>query len=225
MRRAAQLTCHAAREKWRRHRILAAGSARALRRSRPRKAGRRECRMLGAPAAARALVGSTRVSHRRLAETVRHSLRDGLQAYSVLSPECRRSAGLVSLRRLPRRIGPKGRYRQHARLDTSVGVPGPHGFAVRACRARLAPPARPSHPAPASVTIAIRPLRSGMGGDIHLICISEKEKYFRQRALTGIRKISPSGKSVHRLVFRTVHATWHSTLELAGIGTDRGTTG
>jgi hypothetical protein len=35
------------------------------------------------------VVESTRVSHRRLAETVRHSLHDGLQAYGALSSECR----------------------------------------------------------------------------------------------------------------------------------------
>jgi hypothetical protein len=59
--------------------------------------GRRECRVFGTPAAARALVESTRVSHRRLAETVRHSLRDGFSGLSSCSP---RSAGLDSLRRL-----------------------------------------------------------------------------------------------------------------------------
>jgi len=35
-----------------------------------------------------------------------------------------------------------------AKLDTSVGVSGPHDFAVRIAAARLATPARPSHPAP-----------------------------------------------------------------------------
>src|SRR5271154_7324080 len=33
-------------------------------------------------------------------------------------------------------------------LDTSVGVPGPHGFAVRVSAARLATLPRPSHPVP-----------------------------------------------------------------------------
>jgi hypothetical protein len=37
-------------------------------------------------------------------------------------------------------------------LDASVGAPGPHDFAVRADDARLAPPARPSHPASTFVT-------------------------------------------------------------------------
>src|SRR5579859_5728751 len=39
--------------------------------------------------------------------------------------------------------------RKHRRqLDTSVGVSGPHGFAVRFGAARLASPTRPLHPAP-----------------------------------------------------------------------------
>jgi hypothetical protein len=105
-----------------------------------------------------------------------------------LIPRSPRSAGLVSLRRLA--------GSPPARLDTSVGVSGPHGFAVCACRARLLRQSRPSHPAPTPVTIAIRPSwRCGTGRDIHLICVSEKENYFLREGLTGFRKISPTGKS------------------------------
>ena len=43
--------------------------------------------MLGAPAAARALVESTRVSHYRYVETNRHSLRNGFTAYTC-PPRC-----------------------------------------------------------------------------------------------------------------------------------------
>jgi hypothetical protein len=47
--------------------------------------------------------------------------------------------------------------KHHRQLDASVGASGPHGFAVR----KLAPSStrrlRPPHPAPTSVTIAIRP--------------------------------------------------------------------
>jgi hypothetical protein len=43
---------------------------------------------------------------------------------------------------------PPSRARSSSRtLDTSVGVSGPHGFAVRVGVARRATPARPSHPA------------------------------------------------------------------------------
>src|SRR6516162_3761926 len=58
--------------------------------------GRRECRVPDAPAASRAMKSGTRVSHHRFAETIRHSLRDGVNAYSALFPETR----LCCLRRL-----------------------------------------------------------------------------------------------------------------------------
>ena len=44
------------------------------------------------------------------------------------------------------------------RLDASVGASGPHDFAVRIKRHSSKAPKRPPHPAPTSVTIAIRPL-------------------------------------------------------------------
>jgi len=43
--------------------------------------GRGECRALGAPAASRAKVESTRVSHHRVAERFRHSPRDGFNGF------------------------------------------------------------------------------------------------------------------------------------------------
>ena len=57
-----------------------------------------------------------------------------LSAYIALSPV----TGLSCHRRLAR---------LHAKLDASVGAPGPHGFAVRIGAARLAALLRPSHPA------------------------------------------------------------------------------
>src|SRR6202041_3613816 len=48
--------------------------------------GSRECRAFGSPAASCAKVKSTRVSHHRSAETIRHSLRDDFTTYSALSP-------------------------------------------------------------------------------------------------------------------------------------------
>src|SRR4030088_2407346 len=44
------------------------------------------------------------------------------------------------------------------KLDTSVGVSGPHDFAVRHPRVRLARASRPPHPTATYLTIAIRPL-------------------------------------------------------------------
>ncbi len=48
--------------------------------------GRRECRTPGASAAARVLVGSTRVSHHGHTGNIRHSPRNGFTTYFVLSP-------------------------------------------------------------------------------------------------------------------------------------------
>jgi hypothetical protein len=57
-------------------------------------------------------------------------------------------------------------------LDTSVGAPGPHDFAVRVSIARLAALSRPLHPVPRFVTIMIRPsCRDGIRGRIALIWV------------------------------------------------------
>jgi hypothetical protein len=98
-----------------------------------------------------------------------------------------RGTGLVSPRRL----------RSSHRLDTSVGVPGPHDFAVRAGNARLA--CRPGHriPRPTCRDDRDTPLWGcGTASSIQLICASDKAKYFSKLGLTRFRKISPSGKSV-----------------------------
>jgi hypothetical protein len=73
---------------------------------------------LDAPAAARVVVISTRVSHHGHTGNTRHSPRNGFTAYSALSPV----TGLVCHRRQ------RNRFR---RLDASVGASGPHDFAVR----------------------------------------------------------------------------------------------
>src|ERR1700737_460927 len=79
--------------------------------------GRRECRALDAPAAARVVVVNTRVSHHGHTGTTRHSPRNGFNGF-LRAP--RRPGFLATV------IG--GLLRQ---LDTSVGVSGPHDFAVR----------------------------------------------------------------------------------------------
>jgi len=71
---------------------------------------------------------------------IRPSLRNGFTAYSALSPE----TGLSCPRH--------SRSHRTRELDLSVGRPGPHAFTVRADDARLASPARPSHPASTFVT-------------------------------------------------------------------------
>src|SRR5215470_1607795 len=76
--------------------ILVARNARVMHHLSPQKSeGAGNAGATIAPAALRAMKESTQASHHRYAETIRHSLRDGLAAYTR-SPW---SAGLVSLRR------------------------------------------------------------------------------------------------------------------------------
>src|ERR1700676_5460736 len=73
------------------------------------------------------------------------------------------------------------------RLDASVGASGPHDFAVRisAARQRVATCVH-RIPHPTFVTTAKRPsVWGGTGRDIHLICISEKQKYFFEEERTN----------------------------------------
>jgi hypothetical protein len=78
--------------------------------------------------------------HTGSAEALRHSLRDGCAAYGALSPV---SGSLAT-------VAPHETHR--GKLDPSIGRSGPHAFAVRTGLARLAKPARPSHPASTFVT-------------------------------------------------------------------------
>jgi hypothetical protein len=77
---------------------------------------------------------SIRVRHHGHAETIRHSLRNGL----------RLRAALLGDRALVASVADE-HFRQ---LDPSVGGTGPHAFAVRTGALRLLTPIRPSHPAP-----------------------------------------------------------------------------
>jgi hypothetical protein len=64
-------------------------------------------------------------SHHRLAETFRHSLRDGVTVSFVVSS-------------VSRALLPPSMPAVTGKLDTSVGVSGRHDFAVRDSAARLA---------------------------------------------------------------------------------------
>ena len=66
---------------------------------------------------------------------------------------------------------PHHRTDRSARLDTSVGVSGPHDFAVRIGLARQARRPRPPHPAPRFVTLRNAPLWDGTAIDIMLIWV------------------------------------------------------
>src|SRR4029079_5209949 len=73
----------------------------------------------------------------RAAENIRHSLRNGFTAYSVLSPENGCFASVA-----PRETVASGC------IDASTATSGPHAFAVRFSRARLSQLPRPPHPRP-----------------------------------------------------------------------------
>ena len=83
------------------------------------------------------------------------------------------------------------------RLDTSIGVSGPHGFVGRILT-RFVFARQRIHRIPASrfVTIAIRPSSGGgMCGDNHVFLKNGRQIFLYER-LTRIRKISPTGKSL-----------------------------
>jgi hypothetical protein len=115
--------------------------------------------MLAAPAASRARIKSTRASHHRSAKTVRHSLRDGVTVSFVLAPE----TGLCCLR-------PPRDAEHHRKVDISVGISGPHDFAVRFRATRLSATKTSTASRPTFVTMANAPLSGGTGEAVELIC-------------------------------------------------------
>jgi hypothetical protein len=97
-----------------------------------------------APAASYAKVESIRVSHHRFAETFRHSLHNGLTAYTALSS-------------VSRAFLPPSPVDHLDRLDTSVGVSGPRSLTIHNGALRQTRPYVHRIPRPTSVTIAKRP--------------------------------------------------------------------
>jgi hypothetical protein len=81
------------------------------------------------------------------------------------------------------------------RLDTSVGVSGPHAFAVRFRAVRHRHYQRPPHPDPRFVTLRNAPLWDGTAGNIVVIWVFRKTEYFCKRGLTAGLENGPSGKS------------------------------
>ena len=130
--------------------------------------------------------------HTGSAEAVRHSLRNGFTAYFALSPVTghfchRRSRWNFFLRK----------------LDTSVGVSGPHDFAVRHSAARLASPKRPSHPVPNVRDDREAPLLSGRdarkdAGDLGVRSTASGCGRLARRASDGPRLLPLSSDGGHR---------------------------
>ena len=97
--------------------------------------GRRESRVPNAPAASRAKVESTRVSHYRFTGNAPAFPAQWFTAYSVLSPVTGSFATVACA--------------SYRRLDASVGTSGPHDFAVRfrqrpSCVAKASTASRPA---------------------------------------------------------------------------------
>jgi hypothetical protein len=83
--------------------------------------------------------------HTGSAESIRPSLRNGFTAYFVLSPVNGSFATVI-----PEKLASQ-------ELDASTAASGPHDFAVRVMRIRLARIPRPPHLTATFVTIATRP--------------------------------------------------------------------
>src|SRR5258708_970059 len=100
----------------------------------PKNRGRREDRVLAAPAVSRAKYANKNAhEHTGSAETLRPSLRNGFTAYSELSPVNGSFATVARERRASRE------------LDASTAASGPHDFAVRFSQPRQSWLPRPSH--------------------------------------------------------------------------------
>jgi hypothetical protein len=109
-----------------------------------------------APAAARGVVGSTRVSHHGHTGITRHSPRNGFNSLFRALPGDR--AFLPPSPRGYRRVRPVRADIASATLDASVGASGPHDFAVRKLhRPSSAPPASTAS-RPTFVTLRNAPL-------------------------------------------------------------------
>src|SRR6187551_3754245 len=94
--------------------------------------GRREDRVLAAPAVSRAICAKQKCTRAyRAAGASRPSLRNGFTAYFVLFPENGSFASVAC-----------ASYRT---LNASTAAPEPHDFTVRVRRVRLSRPQRPSH--------------------------------------------------------------------------------
>jgi hypothetical protein len=136
--------------------------------------GRRECRTLGASAAACAVVESTRVSHHGHAGNIRHSPRNGFTAYFALSPV----TGLSCHRH-------RRDAKHHRQLDASVGASGPHDFAVR--KVALSSAAQPASIASQPYVRDDRetPLSCGPGWKRHRSDLGQKKTGIFLRGGTG----------------------------------------
>ena len=134
--------------------------------------GRREDRVLAAPAVSRAICANkTAHEHTGQRETLRPSLRNGFTAYFVLFPE-NGSIASVASGTLPANLTPAPRRPNHT---TSPYVRAAH--VRRGSRVHRIPPR--------VVTMANAPHPRETSGVMRLICVDEKAEYFRAKGWTG----------------------------------------
>ena len=148
------------------------------------KRGRRECRVLAAPASLACKKAALYARKQRQgSRTSRHSLRDGLRLIrDLLGVPC--SLATIALRYVPQDLIPASGDQDH-----TISL-------VRSRIARLATRSRPPPPAPTFRDDREAPLSwRGMWG-LSIVFRKTEEKYFCKGGLTQIRKIGASGKSV-----------------------------
>ena len=134
--------------------------------------GRREDRVRAAPAVSRAIAHRKRAhEHTGSAGTLRPSLRSGFTACFVLSP-VNGSFATVAPKKLASR-----------ELDASTAASGPHDFAVRIMRARLARDR--VHRISPRVRDVRTPLKGETRGIKSLICPTARAEYFCEGGWTA----------------------------------------
>jgi hypothetical protein len=127
-------------------------------------------------------------SHHGFTGNTRHSLRNGFTASFVALPGDRLSCH-----------HPQCDAEHRHRVDTSIGVPGPHDFAVRLTRARPARDRRPSHPASNVRDDRETSLLIGRetGALLKVICPTAQAKAWVTPIDHFTRRRQKSGRTVH----------------------------
>jgi hypothetical protein len=152
----------------------------------PPMRGRRECRALDAPAASRAKIESTRVSHHGSdAGTARHSPRNGFTACFVISPVI----GFVATAGVMRSI--IARCRRRGIRTTRLRRPLPLSSSVT--------PQRPSRPAPNVRDDRETPLLRGTGYESAYSCF-----YPAVKSISENQKLQIAGPRHCRIARRNV---------------------
>jgi hypothetical protein len=135
--------------------------------------GRRECRTLGASAAACGVVESTRVSHHGHAANVRHSPRNGFNGFLRALPGDRALLPPSSAKMAPANLTPASGRQDHTTSPSASGTLVSGAVSVH----RIPPHVRDDRETPL--------LRSGTAGVLGLIWGKREAEYFCAGGWTG----------------------------------------